>query len=106
MQGYQMLVRGEVMRGRFRESFEQPVPFVPGEPTRVHFSIPDMHHTFRPGHRVMIQVQSSWFPLVDRNPQTFVPNIFEAREQDFVKATHRIYQDATHPSRVMLRTLE
>lgn len=105
MQGYQMLVRGEVMRGRYRESFEEPVPFTPGEPTRVSFKVPDVHHTFKPGHRVMIQIQSSWFPLVDMNPQTFVPNIFEATDADFRKATHRIYQDAGHPSSIHLRRL-
>jgi len=106
MQGYQMLVRGEIMRGRFRESFETPVPFTPGEATEVRFKVPDVHHTFKPGHRIMIQVQSSWFPLVDMNPQTFVPNIFEAEADDFVKATHRVFQDAAHPSSVRLYRLE
>jgi hypothetical protein len=106
MQGYQMLVRGEIMRGRFRESFERPVPFTPGEETLVRFSIPDLHHTFKPGHRIMVQVQSSWFPLVDRNPQTFVPNIFEAKDDDFVKAVHRIHHDVGHPSAVRLRRMD
>ena len=71
MGGYQMLVRGDVMRGKYRESFEKPVPFRPEEVTTVKFRLPDVAHTFLPGHRVMIQVQSSWFPLVDRNPQPF-----------------------------------
>ncbi len=101
MQGYQMLVRGEVMRGRFRNSFEKPEPFEPGKPTRVRFSIPDVHHTFKPGHRIMVQVQHSWFPLVDRNPQTFV-NIYEAKPEDFVKATQRIYFEADRPSRLVV----
>jgi hypothetical protein len=104
MAGYQMLVRGEVMRGRYRESFSEPEPFTPGEVTRVRFAIPGVLHTFEPGHRIMIQVQSSWFPLVDRNPQTFV-NIYEATEEDFQKATQRIYHDAARPSAVRVGVL-
>ncbi|MDB4946027.1 MAG: Glutaryl-7-ACA acylase [Labilithrix sp.] len=92
--GYQQLVRGDVMRARFRESYERPVPFVPGQPARVKFTLPDVAHTFRPGHRILVQVQSSWFPLVDRNPQSFVPNIELAQEPDFVTATHRVYRTA------------
>jgi len=95
--GFQMLVRGEVLRGKFRNSFEKPEPFVPGEITRVTFSIPDVAHTFKPGHRIMVQVQNSWFPLVDRNPQKFV-NIYECNEDDFQKATMRIYNDSQYPS--------
>jgi putative CocE/NonD family hydrolase len=104
MAGYQMLVRGEVLRGRYRNNFENPEPFVPGEVTAVRFEIPDVAHTFQPGHRIMIQVQNSWFPLVDRNPQTFV-NIYEADEADFRKATHRIYHDADRPSGVRVLVL-
>lgn len=104
MAGYQMLVRGEVLRGRFRNSFEVPEPFTPGAVTRVGFTIPDVAHTFRPGHKIMIQVQNSWFPLVDRNPQQFV-NIYECSEADFQKATHRIYHDAPRPSRVRVSVL-
>jgi uncharacterized protein len=89
--GYQQLVRGEILRGKFRNSFEKPEPFEPGKVTPIAFSMPDICHTFRPGHRVMIQVQSSWFPLVDRNPQTFV-NIPKANPEDFRKATHRVYR--------------
>ncbi|MEM7575549.1 MAG: CocE/NonD family hydrolase [Bacteroidota bacterium] len=105
MEGYQMLVRGDILRGRFRNSFENPEPFTPGEVTRVSFTIPDVAHTFQEGHRLMIQVQNSWFPLVDRNPQTFV-NIYEAEEADFQKATHRIYHEADLPSRVQVRILK
>jgi putative CocE/NonD family hydrolase len=105
MAGYQMLVRGEVLRGRYRNSFEAPEPFVPGEVTSVRFELPDVAHTFKPGHRIMVQVQNSWFPLVDRNPQTFV-NIYEADEEDFLKATHRIYHDAERPSGVRVLVLE
>ena len=101
MGGYQQLVRGDVMRGKFRNSFERPEPFEPGEVTRVRFTMPDTLHTFRSGHRVMVQVQSSWFPLVDRNPQTFC-DIYTAKESDFRKATHRVYRTAEHRSRVTL----
>ena len=101
--GYQMLVRGEVMRGKYRNSFENPEPFVPGKITRVQFDIPDLAHTFKKGHRLMIQVQSSWFPLVDRNPQRFV-NIYECNEEDFQKADIRIYCDREHPSSIMVMT--
>jgi putative CocE/NonD family hydrolase len=105
MAGYQMLVRGEVLRGRYRNSFETPEPFRPGEVTSVGFELPDVAHTFKPGHRIMVQVQHSWFPLVDRNPQTFV-NIYEADQEDFQKATHRIYHDAQRPSSVRVFVLE
>ncbi|MGD8727388.1 MAG: CocE/NonD family hydrolase, partial [Gemmatimonadales bacterium] len=105
MAGYQMLVRGEVLRGRFRNSFEHPEPFVPGEVTSVRFELPDVAHTFEPGHRIMIQLQNSWFPLVDRNPQTFV-DIYEADEADFQKATHRVYHDAQRPSSVRVLVLQ
>ncbi|MCZ6675494.1 MAG: CocE/NonD family hydrolase, partial [Verrucomicrobia bacterium] len=86
MGGYQQLVRGEAMRGKFRNSFDQPEPFEPGEMTKVEYVLPDVYHTFRRGHRIMVQVQSSWFPLVDRNPQTFC-DIYNAQESDFQKAT-------------------
>ncbi len=105
MAGYQMMVRGEVLRGRYRNSFESPEAFTPGEVTQVSFEIPAVLHTFKPGHRIMIQVQNSWFPLVDRNPQTFV-NIYEAGEEDFQKATHRIYHDANRPSAVRVGILK
>jgi hypothetical protein len=90
MGGYQQLVRGEAMRGKFRNSYERPEPFTPGAMTKVEYTLPDIFHTFRRGHRVMVQVQSSWFPLVDRNPQTFV-DIYNSKRTDFQKATQRIY---------------
>ena len=90
MGGYQQLVRGDVLRGKFRNSSERPEPFEPGKVTPLKFTLADICHTFRRGHRVMVQVQSSWFPLVDRNPQTFV-NIPAAKAEDFQKATQRIY---------------
>ena len=102
--GCQQLVRGEVLRGRFRNSFEKPEPFQPGQVTRLEFALPDVFHTFRSGHRVMVQVQSSWFPLVDRNPQTFV-NIPTARPEDFVKAAHRVYRAGDAPSGLVVGVL-
>ena len=104
MAGYEMLVRGEVMRGKFRNSFAKPEPFVPGQVTEVKYTIPDVAHTFKKGHRIMIQVQNSWLPLVDRNPQKFV-DIYTADDKDFQKATHRIYHDASHASSVAVTVL-
>jgi len=97
MGGYEQLVRGEPFRGRFRRGFDKPVAFEPGKPDKVEFQLPGVFHTFRRGHRVMVQVQSSWFPLVDRNPQTFV-KIDEAKASDFEKATERVYRSAKQPS--------
>lgn len=91
---YQQMVRSEAMRGRFRNSFEKPEPFKSGEVTDVNFRLQDVLHTFKKGHRMMIQVQSTWFPLIDRNPQKYVDNIFKADEKDFQKATHRVYDDS------------
>ncbi len=91
MSNYHMMVRSEVMRGRFRNSFEKPEPFVPGEVTDVHVKLQDVFHTFKKGHKIQVQVQSTWFPLIDLNPQTFVDNIFYAKEEDFQKQTHRVY---------------
>jgi putative CocE/NonD family hydrolase len=101
MNGYQMLVRGEVMRGKFRNSFEKPEAFVPNKPTHVKYSMPDVAHTFKKGHRIMVQIQSSWFPLVDLNPQKFT-DIYHAKEGDFQKATIKIYLDQ---SKVILPVL-
>jgi len=89
--GQQTLVRAEIMRGKFRRSFAKPEPFTPNQPTEVKFTLQDVHHTFKPGHKLMVQVQSSWFPLVDRNPQKFV-DIYHATLNDFQKATHRLYR--------------
>jgi putative CocE/NonD family hydrolase len=97
MGGFQHLVRAEVFRGKFRNSFEHPEPFTPDEPVEIKFSLPDVHHTFRPGHRIQIQVQSSWFPLVDRNPQRFL-DIRSAKTEDFRPATHRIFHTPDRPS--------
>jgi len=96
--GTQRLVRSEIFRGRYRDGYDRAQPFVPGEPTRVVVPLQGVLHTFKKGHRLMIQIQSSLFPFFDRNPQTFVPNIFEADEEDFVKATHRVFISADHQS--------
>ncbi len=105
MGGYQMMVRSEVIRGRFRDSYEHPEPFVPDRPTRVTLELQDVLHTFKRGHRIMIQIQSTWFPLVDRNPQKFVPNIFEATEDDFIKATQRVHRSKEHATRLRIGVL-
>lgn len=94
MGGYEQLVRGEAFRGRYRKSFEKPEPFTPGKMDKVEYVLPDVYHTFRRGHRIMVQVQSSWFPLVDRNPQSYV-DIANARAADFVKATQRVYRTSS-----------
>jgi putative CocE/NonD family hydrolase len=104
MGGYQQLVRGDVMRGKFRNSFEKPEPFVPDQPTAVKFALPDVCHCFRVGHRVMVQIQSTWFPLIDRNPQTFV-DIYTAKESDFRKSTQRVYLSPDMPSRLIMPVL-
>jgi hypothetical protein len=101
MGGYQQLVRGEPFRGKFRRGFETPVPFTPGEPDVVRFELPDVAHTFRRGHRLMVQVQSSWFPLTDRNPQTFT-DIPRAKPEEFRSATQRVYRSASRPSSITI----
>ena len=103
--GYQQLVRGEPFRGKFRKSFEKAVPFEPGKPDRITFNLPDVAHTFRAGHRIMIQIQSSWFPLTDRNPQKFM-DIPHALPTDFVKATQRVYFGGSDGSKIQISVLE
>jgi predicted acyl esterase len=102
MGNYQMLIRGEPFRGKFRESFSRPVPFEPGVATRVRFTMPDVCHTFRPGHRLMVQIQSSWFPLVDRNPQKFC-DIYSATEADFSSQKHTIHRGGEKASVITVR---
>lgn len=105
MGGYHQLVRGEPFRGRFRNSFEKPEPFEPGRVTKVAFVMPDVYHTFRRGHRIMVHVQSSWFPLVDRNPQKF-GEIHKATDADFQKATQRVYRSGQYPSSMKVKVLQ
>jgi hypothetical protein len=104
MAGYQQLVRGEPFRGKFRHSMSQPAPFTPGQPDQIEFSMPDVLHTFRAGHRIMVQIQSTWFPLVDLNPQTFL-NIPAAKASDFQKAVERIYRGGADGTRLNVLTL-
>ena len=101
---YEMLVRGNILRGKFRESLETPKPFTPGEITNIKFDLLDINHTFKKGHRIMIQVQSSWFPLFDLNPQKFV-DIYNAKESDFQKAKQRVYFSKEYPSRIILKEI-
>ena len=105
MGGYQMLVRGEIMRGKFRNSFEKPEPFIPNKITAVKYELPDVAHTFKKGHRLMVQIQSTWFPLADRNPQKFM-NIYEADDSDFQKANIRIYHDGINQSKIILPVMK
>jgi putative CocE/NonD family hydrolase len=105
MGGYQQMVRGEPFRGKFRKSLETPEPFTPGKPDRIEFTMPDVLHTFRPGHRIMVQIQSSWFPMVDRNPQKF-EEIPAAKPGDFQRATERIFRGGAQGSRLKLLVLE
>jgi predicted acyl esterase len=94
MGGYQQLVRSEVFRGRFRESFEKPQPFMPDKVTDVAFPLQDILHTFKKGHRIMIQIHSTWFPYIDRNPQKYVDNIYNANEEDFQISTISVYSNS------------
>jgi len=97
MGGYQLMISADILRGRYRESFEVAKPIEANVPLLYRFSLPTANHVFLPGHRIMVQVQSSWFPLYDRNPQTFVPNIFWAKPADYRKATQRIYHAPGDP---------
>jgi putative CocE/NonD family hydrolase len=95
MSNYHMMVRSEVMRGKFRNSFTYPEPFIPNKPTDVNIKLQDVFHTFKRGHKLQVQIQSTWFPLIDLNPQTFVPNIFKAKEEDFKTQTHTVYSSSS-----------
>src|SRR5574341_2615700 len=99
-----MLVRGDVLRGKFRNSMSKPEPFVPGAATKIHFVLNDVFHPFQPGHRIMVQVQSTWFPMIDRNPGKFL-DIWQAKDADFQKTTQRVYRSAGNASRVVLPIL-
>jgi uncharacterized protein len=104
--GYQLMVSNEVFRGRYRKGFERPLPIPPGEVLEYSFSLHTQDYTFLKGHRLKVHVQSTWFPLIDRNPQTFVPNIFEAKASDFHEATHRIYRTSRYASHVAIPAVE
>jgi len=100
--GYQLMVSNEVFRGRYRKGFEKPEPLTPDAVLEYRFSLHTQNYTFKKGHRLMVQVQSTWFPLIDRNPQTFVESLFQAKPEDFQKQTHRVHRSAQHASHVVL----
>jgi putative CocE/NonD family hydrolase len=100
--GYQLMVSNEVFRGRYRKGFEKPEPITPDTVLEYRFSLHTQNYTFKKGHRLMVQVQSTWFPLIDRNPQTFVESLFQAKPEDFQKQTHRVHRSAQHASHVVL----
>ena len=102
MAGFQLMVSNDVLRGRFRTSFETPSPIEPGKVLEYTVDLHALDHRFLKGHRIMVQVQSTWFPVIDRNPQTFVPNIFEAKDADYKAATHKIHRSKQYPSRLEL----
>jgi putative CocE/NonD family hydrolase len=104
MSNYEQMVRSEAMRGKYRNSLSKPEPFVPGQVSAVNFELQDVLHTFKKGHRIMVQVQSTWFPLIDRNPQVF-ENIMKAKDTDFKKATNKVYTSKTHPSYLKVRVM-
>jgi putative CocE/NonD family hydrolase len=106
MSGFQLPVAMEVFRGRFQKSFSKPQPLTPNKPTEFVIDLHDINHTFKKGHHMMIQVQSTWFPLIDRNPQKFVPNIYDANESDYVKATQKIYFSADYPTYIELPVMK
>jgi predicted acyl esterase len=105
LRGYQMMVRGDVFRGKFRNSMSKPEPFEPNKVTKVEFVLNDVFHTFKKGHRMMVQIQSTWFPMIDRNPQKFV-DIYNAKASDFQKATQRVYRSAAWSSHLKLPVLK
>jgi hypothetical protein len=102
MDGYELGIGMDIFRGRYRTSFEHPAALTPNVPLDYTFNLPTADHVFLPGHRVMVQIQSSWFPLYDRNPQTFVPNIFKATPADYRKATQKVYHSAAHATYIDL----
>jgi putative CocE/NonD family hydrolase len=102
MGGYQLMISADIFRGRYRESLETAKPITPNRPLQYRFALPTANHVFLQGHRIMVQIQSSWFPLYDRNPQTFVPNIFWAKPEDYRKAVHRIYHAPGQASFIQL----
>ena len=102
MGGYELMIADEILRGRFRKSFEKPEPIVPNQVNEYTIDLHTNDHRFLKGHRVMVQVQSTWFPVYDRNPQKFVPNIFMAKDSDYQAATQRIFRSQHFPSHITL----
>ncbi len=106
MGGYQLMISADIFRGRYRESFAKPEAITPNKPLLYRYELPTANHVFLPGHRIMVQIQSSWFPLYDRNPQTFVPSIFWAKPEDYRKVTQRVYHAPGEESFVELPLVE
>jgi len=106
LSNYHLMVRSESMRGRYREGFDNPKPFVPNKVTDVDFRLQDVYHTFKKGHKIQIQIQSTWFPLIDRNPQKYVENIFKADESDFIKSTHRVFSASENATAIEVQILK
>ena len=106
MSGYQLPVTMEVFRGRFRKSFENPEPFTPNKSEEIIIDLHQINHVFLKGHKIMIQIQSTWFPIIDRNPQKYVPNIFKAKDSDFTKATHTIFCNSKNATYIELPIVE
>ena len=102
LSGYQQMISGDILRGRYREDPAKPRPIAANQTLEYQLRLPQVSHTFLPGHRIMVQIQSTWFPLYDRNPQKYVPNIMLAKPADFVKATHRVWHTPQHPSQLEL----
>jgi Predicted acyl esterases len=102
---FQELIRGDVIRAKFRNSLTNPEPLIPDKITEIKFELRDVAHTFLKGHKIQVQIQSSWFPLVDRNPQQFI-DIYHAKESDYIKATHRIYTSGKHQSHLIIKAIE
>jgi hypothetical protein len=100
--GYQLMISADILRGRYRKDFAHPTPVKSGDVERYRWNLPTASHVFLPGHRIMVQIQSSWFPLYDRNPQTYVENVFHAKPEDFRKATQRIYRTGAQASSIDL----
>jgi predicted acyl esterase len=106
MSGFQLMIAGDVMRGRYHKSWEKPAPLIPNAVTRYEIGFPANDHVFLKGHKIMVQVQSTWFPVIDRNPQRFVPNIFRAQDSDFQKATQRVFRSGSSASHIAVPVLE
>jgi putative CocE/NonD family hydrolase len=106
MGGYQLMIAGDVLRGRYRNGFQKPEPITPDSVTRYEIGFPANDHAFLKGHRIMVQAQSTWFPVIDRNPQRFVPNIFLAHESDFQRATQRVFRSSQYASYIAAPVVE
>jgi putative CocE/NonD family hydrolase len=106
MGGYELMIANDVFRGRFRNSYVKPEPIKPGEVYEYKIDLHAINHVFKAGHKIMVQIQSSWFPIIDRNPQKFVPSIFEAKESDFISTTQRIYRSGQFSSNIMLPVIK